>query len=306
MKGNNLPELLAPAGDMEKLRFAIAYGADAVYLAGQKFGMRAAAANFDDEALRVGITYAHERGVKCYITVNIMPSERDLHALPAYLELLQDVGADALIGADVGVILLAQKYAPRVPLHISTQTSILNHEAANFWADLGAERIVLARELSLEEIAEIRANTPKTLEIEAFVHGAMCISYSGRCLISQYMTGRDANRGACAQPCRWNYALMEEKRPGEFFPVEEDARGTYLYNSKDLCMIGHIPELVRAGVDSLKIEGRNKTAYYAACVTGAYRTALDAYAADPAGFELPQFCLAEVNKVSHRDYYTGF
>lgn len=306
MKGNNLPELLAPAGDMEKLRFAIAYGADAVYLAGQKFGMRAAAANFDDEALRAGITYAHARGVKCYITVNIMPSERDLHALPAYLELLQDAGADALIVADVGVIRLAQKYAPRVPLHISTQTSILNHEAANFWADLGAERIVLARELSLEEIAEIRANTPKTLEIEAFVHGAMCISYSGRCLISQYMTGRDANRGACAQPCRWNYALMEEKRPGEFFPVEEDARGTYLYNSKDLCMIGHIPELVRAGVDSLKIEGRNKTAYYAACVTGAYRAALDAYAADPAGFKLPQFCLDEVNKVSHRDYYTGF
>lgn len=306
MKGNNLPELLAPAGDMEKLRFAIAYGADAIYLAGQKFGMRAAAANFDDEALRAGITYAHARGVKCYITVNIMPSERDLHALPAYLELLQDVGADALIVADVGVIRLAQKYAPRVPLHISTQTSILNHEAANFWADLGAERIVLARELSLEEIAEIRANTPKTLEIEAFVHGAMCISYSGRCLISQYMTGRDANRGACAQPCRWNYALMEEKRPGEFFPVEEDARGTYLYNSKDLCMIGHIPELVRAGVDSLKIEGRNKTAYYAACVTGAYRAALDAYAVDPAGFELPQFCLDEVNKVSHRDYYTGF
>ena len=306
MKGNNLPELLAPAGDMEKLRFAIAYGADAVYLAGQKFGMRAAAANFDDEALRAGITYAHARGVKCYITVNIMPSERDLHALPAYLELLQDVGVDALIVADVGVIRLAQKYAPRVPLHISTQTSILNHEAANFWADLGAERIVLARELSLEEIAEIRANTPKTLEIEAFVHGAMCISYSGRCLISQYMTGRDANRGACAQPCRWNYALMEEKRPGEFFPVEEDARGTYLYNSKDLCMIGHIPELVRAGVDSLKIEGRNKTAYYAACVTGAYRAALDAYAADPAGFKLPQFCLDEVNKVSHRDYYTGF
>lgn len=306
MKGNNLPELLAPAGDMEKLRFAIAYGADAVYLAGQKFGMRAAAANFDDEALRAGITYAHARGVKCYITVNIMPSERDLHALPAYLELLQDAGADALIVADVGVIRLAQKYAPRVPLHISTQTSILNHEAANFWADLGAERIVLARELSLEEIAEIRANTPKTMEIEAFVHGAMCISYSGRCLISQYMTGRDANRGACAQPCRWNYALMEEKRPGEFFPVEEDARGTYLYNSKDLCMIGHIPELVRAGVDSLKIEGRNKTAYYAACVTGAYRAALDAYAADPAGFKLPQFCLDEVNKVSHRDYYTGF
>ena len=245
---NNRPELLAPAGDLEKMRFAIAYGADAVYLAGQRFGMRAAAANFDDDALRQGIAYAHARGVKCYITVNIMPSCRDLPELPAYLELLQDAGADALIVADVGVIRLAQKYAPKVPLHISTQTSILNHEAANFWADLGAERVVLARELSLEEIAEIRAKTPKTLEIEAFVHGAMCISYSGRCLISQYMTGRDANRGACAQPCRWNYTLMEEKRPGEYFPVEEDARGTYLYNSKDMCMIEHIPELVQAGV----------------------------------------------------------
>lgn len=303
---NNRPELLAPAGDLEKLRFAAAYGADAVYLAGQRFGMRAAAANFDDTALREGIAWAHARGVKCYITVNIMPSCRDLPALPAYLELLQDAGADALIVADVGVIRLAHKYAPRVPLHISTQTSILNHEAANFWADLGAERIVLARELSLGEIAEIRAKTPKTLEIEAFVHGAMCISYSGRCLISQYMTGRDANHGACAQPCRWNYALMEEKRPGEYYPVEEDARGTYLYNSKDLCMIEHIPELVQAGVDSFKIEGRNKTAYYAACVTGAYRAAIDAYRADPAGYVLPPFCRDEVDKVSHREYYTGF
>ena len=303
---NNRPELLAPAGDLEKMRFAIAYGADAVYLAGQRFGMRAAAANFDDNALREGIAYAHARGVKCYITVNIMPSCCDLPALPAYLELLQDAGADALIVADVGVIRLAQKYAPKVPLHISTQTSILNHEAANFWADLGAERVVLARELSLEEIAEIRAKTPKTLEIEAFVHGAMCISYSGRCLISQYMTGRDANHGACAQPCRWNYALMEEQRPGEFFPVEEDARGTYLYNSKDMCMIEHIPELVRAGIDSFKIEGRNKTAYYAACVTGAYRAAIDAYRSDPAQYKLPQFCRDEVDKVSHRHYSTGF
>lgn len=303
---NTMPELLAPAGDMEKMRFAIAYGADAVYFAGQRFGMRAAAANFDDQELRAGIAYAHAHGVKCYITVNIMPSEGDLSALPAYLELLADAGADALIVADVGVIRLAKRYAPKVPLHISTQTSILNHEAANFWADLGAERVVLARELSLDEIAEIRAKTPKELEIEAFVHGAMCISYSGRCLISQYMTGRDANHGACAQPCRWNYALMEEKRPGEFFPVEEDARGTYLYNSKDMCMIEHIPELVRAGVDSFKIEGRNKTAYYTACVTGAYRAAINAYAADPAGFVLPQFCREEVNKVSHREYYTGF
>ena len=303
---NKRPELLAPAGDLEKMRFAIAYGADAVYLAGQRFGMRAAAANFDDNALREGIAYAHAHGVKCYITVNIMPSGRDLPALPPYLELLQDAGADALIVADVGVIRMARRYAPQVPLHISTQTSILNAEAANFWADLGAERVVLARELSLEEIAAIRAGTPKELEIEAFVHGAMCISYSGRCLISQYMTGRDANHGACAQPCRWNYALMEEKRPGEFYPVEEDARGTYLYNSKDLCMIEHIPELVQAGIDSFKIEGRNKTAYYAACVTGAYRAAIDAYQADPTHYVLPQFCRDEVDKVSHREYYTGF
>lgn len=303
---NKGTELLAPAGDIEKLRFAIAYGADAVYMAGQQFGMRAAAVNFDEAALREGIAYAHARGVKCYLTVNIMPSNRDLPALPNYLELLQDAGADALIVADVGVLRLAQKYAPRIPLHISTQTSILNYEAANFWADLGAERVVLARELSLDEIAEIRAKTQKTLQIEAFVHGAMCISYSGRCLISQYMTGRDANRGACAQPCRWKYALMEEKRPGEYFPVGEDENGTYLYNSKDMCMIEHVPELISAGIDSFKIEGRNKTAYYAACVTGAYRAAIDAYQENPDQFMLPSFCLDEVNKVSHREYYTGF
>ena len=298
---NKYPELLSPAGDPEKMRFGIAYGADAVYMAGQRFGMRAAAANFDDEALRRSIADAHAHGVKCYITVNIMPSNRDLPALPAYLELLQDAGADAMIVADVGVIRMAQKYAPKVPLHISTQTSILNHEAANYWADMGAERVVLARELSLEEIAEIRAKTPKSLEIEAFVHGAMCISYSGRCLISQYMTGRDANHGACAQPCRWNYSLMEEKRPGQFFPVEEDGRGTYLYNSKDMCMIEHVPELIEAGITSFKIEGRNKTAYYAACVTGAYRAAIDTYKKAPANFVLPQFCRDEVNKVSPRE-----
>lgn len=300
------PELLAPAGDPAKLRFAIAYGADAVYLAGQHFGMRAAADNFDEQALRDGIAYAHARGVKCYITVNIMPSNEDLKELPAYLELLQSAGADALIIADVGTLRLAQRHAPHVPLHISTQTSILNHEAANFWAELGAERIVLARELRLTEIAEIRAKTPKTVEIEAFVHGAMCISYSGRCLISQYLTGRDANHGACAQPCRWKYTLEEEKRPGEHFPVVEDDRGTYLYNSKDLCMIEHIPELVEAGINSFKMEGRNKTAFYAACVTGAYRRAIDAYYRAPQGFCLPRDIGEEVQKVSHRTYYTGF
>lgn len=300
------PEVLAPAGDLEKLKYAIAYGADAVYMAGQRFGMRAAASNFDEQGLAQAVSYAHARDVKCYITANIMPSNADLKALPAYLESLAAAQVDAIIAADVAVVRMAKKHAPNVPLHISTQTSILNYEAANFWADLGAERVVLARELSLPEIAQIRANTPKELEIEAFVHGAMCVSYSGRCLISQYMTGRDANHGACAQPCRWKYALMEEKRPGEYFPVEEDARGTYLYNSKDLCMIEHVPELVQAGISSFKIEGRNKTAYYAAGVTSAYRRAVDAYCENPEGFRLPEDIRAEIGKVSHRNYYTGF
>lgn len=302
----NKPEILSPAGDFEKMRFAIAYGADAVYFAGQQFGMRAAAANFGEAELREGIAYAHARGVKCYVTVNVMPSNEELRALPAYLSLLQDAGADALIVADVGVIACARRYAPRLALHISTQTSILNYAAANFWAEQGAERIVLARELSLEQIRDIREQTPPSLEIEAFIHGAMCISYSGRCLISQYLTGRDANHGACAQPCRWKYQLMEEKRPGEYFPVVEDEHGTYLYNSKDLCMIDHIPELVEAGITSFKIEGRNKTAYYTAGITSAYRRAVDAYCADPAGFVLPQDIHDEIGKVSHRNYYTGF
>lgn len=300
------PEILSPAGDFDKMRFAIAYGADAVYMAGKNFGMRAAAANFDNETLRRAIAYAHARGVRCYITVNIIPSDQDLESIPEYLAFLQDAGADALIVADVGVIALAKRYAPQVPLHISTQTSILNSAAANFWAEQGAERIVLARELRLEEIAEIRAKTPKDLEIEAFVHGAMCISYSGRCLISQYLTGRDANHGACAQPCRWKYNLVEEKRPGEYFPVVEGEGGTYLYNSKDLCMIEHIPELVDVGITSFKIEGRNKTAYYAAGITSAYRRAVDAYCENPEGFLLPQDIYEEIGKVSHRNYYTGF
>lgn len=299
------PEILAPAGDFQKMRFAIAYGADAVYFSGQQFGMRAAAGNFNEQQLEQGIHYAHEHGTKCYITVNIMPSNEDLKALPAYLEKLQSWGADALIVADVGVLSLARHYAPKVPLHISTQTCILNYEAANFWADLGVERVVLARELTLDQIYEIREKTPKSLEIEAFVHGAMCISYSGRCLISQYLTGRDANHGACAQPCRWKYSLVEEKRPNEYFPIVEE-EGTYLYNSKDMCMIDHIPELMQAGVSSFKIEGRNKTAYYAAVITSAYRQAVDVYFNNPSDFVLPQDIRNEVDKVSHRNYYTGF
>ncbi len=301
------PEILSPAGDLEKLKYAVAYGADAVYLAGTAYGMRAAAGNFNACALAEGIAFAHQKGCKVYITVNTMPHSGELAELPGYLEELSSLAPDALIVADVGVLRLIKQYAPNIPVHISTQTSILNYAAANFWYDYGAERIVLARELSIEEIAEIRTKTPKNLEIEAFVHGAMCISYSGRCLISSYLTGRDANRGACAQPCRWSYHLLEETRPGEYFPVFEDDGGTYLYNSKDLCMIGHIPELVRAGVDSFKIEGRAKTAYYTASVTSAYRKAVDAYFAHSGGpFTLPRDIREEVQKVSHRNYYTGF
>lgn len=300
------PEILSPAGDFEKMRFAIAYGADAVYMAGKSFGMRAAAANFDDEGMRNAVNYAHSHGVKCYITANIIPTNDDIKQMPAYFETLEDIGVDAIIVADVGTVSMAKKYAPKTPLHISTQTSILNYEAANYWAQQGAERIVLARELSLEAIKEIRQKTPKELEIEAFVHGAMCISYSGRCLISQYMTGRDANHGACAQPCRWKYSLVEEKRPNEYFPIVEGEGGTYLYNSKDLCMIEHIPELVDSGISSFKIEGRNKTAYYAAGITSAYRRAVDAYCENPSEFKLPQDIHDEIGKVSHRNYYTGF
>lgn len=301
------PEILSPAGDLQKLKYAVVYGADAVYMAGNAFGMRAAAGNFDYNEFKDGISFAHDRGSKVYITVNTMPHSSEIPKLPEYLEMLSDLKVDAIIVADVGVIRLAQKYAPKIPLHISTQTSILNYEAANFWADLGAERIVLARELNLDEIAVIRAKTPKSLEIEAFVHGAMCISYSGRCLISNYLTGRDANRGACAQPCRWKYSLVEETRPGQYFPVVEDDGGTYLYNSKDMCMIEHIPDLVKAGVDSFKIEGRAKTAYYTAGITNAYKQAVNAYFENPSdSFVLPSNILEEIYKVSHRNYYTGF
>lgn len=304
----NRPEILSPAGDLEKLKYAVKYGADAVYLAGRQFGMRAAAGNFSLEELEEGVAFAHENGVKVYVTVNVMPRNPELDTLPEYLLALERIGVDALIVADVGVVRIAKRTVPNLPIHISTQTSIVNYEAANFWAELGAERVVLARELSLEEIKTIRENTPPELELECFVHGAMCISYSGRCLISNYLTGRDANHGACAQPCRWKYSLMEEKRPGEYFPVVEDDKGTYLYNSKDMCMIEHIPELIRAGITSFKIEGRAKTAFYTAIITGAYRRGVDAYyeQGEPDSFTLPQEILDESNKVSHRNYYTGF
>ena len=296
-------ELLSPAGDMERLKMAIAYGADAVYLAGTAFGMRAFAGNFSPEELPKAVEYAHSRGVQVHVTVNTMPRNDEAAALPAYLEQLQDAGVDALILADLGAFTLAGKYAPKCARHISTQQSVANYECAQAWYDLGAKRVVLARELSLEEVRTIRQKTSKELEIETFGHGAMCVSYSGRCLLSNYMTGRDSNRGACAQPCRYQYALMEEKRPGEYFPVFEDEKGTYIMNSRDMCMIDHLQDLQEAGVDCIKIEGRAKSAYYAAIVTGAYRHCIDDVAA---GRPVDPVWRDEVEHVSHRIYSTGF
>ncbi len=296
-------ELLSPAGDMERLKMSVLYGADAVYLAGTDFGMRSFAGNFTQEEMPVAVKYAHDHGVKVHVTVNTMPRNNEVISLPAYLESLQDAGVDALILADLGAFTLAGKYAPKCQRHISTQQSIANYECAKAWYDLGAQRVVLARELNLQEIAEIRAKTPKDLEIETFGHGAMCVSYSGRCLLSNYMTGRDSNRGACAQPCRYQYALVEEKRPGEYFPVYEDEKGTYILNSRDMCTIDHLKELTDAGIDCIKIEGRAKSAYYAAIVTGAYRHCIDDLAS---GREPDPIWKDEVNHVSHRIYSTGF
>ena len=300
---NGTIELLAPAGDMERLHMAVLYGADSVYLAGTSFGMRSFAGNFSPEELPKAVEFAHAHGVSVHVTVNTMPRNAESAALPAYLEQLEDAGVDALILADLGAFRMAGKYAPHCARHVSTQQSIGNYACANAWHDLGAQRVVLARELSLDEIAEIRAKTPKSLEIETFGHGAMCVSYSGRCLLSNYMTGRDSNRGACAQPCRYQYALMEEKRPGEYFPVFEDEKGTYILNSRDMCMIDHLDDLQKAGVDCIKIEGRAKSAYYAAIVTGAYRHCIDSAAQ---GQPLDPVWRDEVEHVSHRVYSTGF
>lgn len=297
------PELLAPAGDWEKLQMAVLYGADAVYLAGTSFGMRSFAGNFSDEELPRAVDFAHRHGVKVHATVNTMPRSGEVDRLPEHLEKLNDAGVDALILADLGAFTLAGKYAPRCQRHISTQQSIANYACAQAWFDLGAQRVVLARELGMDEIREIRRRVDPALELEAFCHGAMCVSYSGRCLLSNYMTGRDSNRGACAQPCRYQYALMEEKRPGEYFPVFEDEKGTYIMNSRDMCMIDHLDDLMDAGVDCLKIEGRAKSAYYAAIVTGAYRHVLDDVAA---GRPVDPVWRDEVEHVSHRHYSTGF
>ena len=287
------PELLAPAGDWEKLQMAVLYGADAVYLAGTSFGMRSFAGNFSDEELPRAVDFAHRHGVKVHATVNTMPRSGEADRLPEHLEKLNDAGVDALILADLGAFTLAGKYASRCQRHISTQQSIANY----------AQRVVLARELGMDEIREIRRRVDPALELETFCHGAMCVSYSGRCLLSNYMTGRDSNRGACAQPCRYQYALMEEKRPGEYFPVFEDEKGTYIMNSRDMCMIDHLDDLMDAGVDCLKIEGRAKSAYYAAIVTGAYRHVLDDVAA---GRPVDPVWRDEVEHVSHRHYSTGF
>ena len=297
------PELLAPAGDFEKLQMAIHYGADAVYLAGTEFGMRAASGNFNEEQMVQAVNYAHERGVKVYTTCNTLPREDEIVRLPEYMEHLQNAGVDGLIIADLGVFSMARRYAPKVDIHISTQLGIVNSETAKMLYDMGATRVVLAREMSMEEILEFRRNIPEDLEIEAFVHGAMCVSFSGRCLLSNYLTGtRDANRGQCAQPCRWKYALMEEKRPGEYYPIGED-NGTFILNSRDMCMIDHIPELIEAGISSFKIEGRMKSAYYAGAVTNAYRHAIDDVLA---GREVSPVWIEETEKLSHRPYNTGF
>ena len=295
-------ELLSPAGDYERLVMAVQYGADAVYLAGREFGMRAAAANFDNDTLIRGVEYAHRAGVRVYVTCNTLPREDELQRLPEYLAFLQSAGVDAMIIADLGVLSLAKKYAPHVKKHVSTQLGVVNSATANFLYDQGADTVVLARELSLDEIRQIRINTPKDLRLEAFVHGAMCVSFSGRCLLSNYLADRDANRGQCAQPCRWKYHLVEETRPGEYFEISED-KGTYILNSNDMRMIEHLPELIDAGITSFKIEGRMKSAYYTAIITNAYRHAIDAALL---GEPLDPVWIAETEKVSHRNYSTGF
>ncbi len=298
------PELLAPAGSLEKFKIAVTYGADAVYFGGQHFGLRAFSENFTLEEMAEAVRFAHERRVKAYVTVNIFPHNADLPGLPAYLAALAEIGVDALIFSDPGVFRIAREVVPHMALHVSTQANNVNWSGALFWQDLGVRRIVLARELSLEEIAEIKKRVQ--LELEAFVHGAMCISYSGRCLLSSYFTGRDPNRGECAHICRWRYALVEENRPGQYFPIEEDERGTYIMNAKDLCLVNHIPALAQAGIGSFKIEGRMKSIHYVATVTKVYREAIDRYWRDPQNFIPDPQWGKELAKISHRAYTTGF
>jgi len=297
------PELLSPARDPEQLIMSLTYGADAVYLGGKNFGLRASAGNFDHDGLKAAVVLCREHKTRVYVTCNSVLSNDDVNDLPGFLEEIANAGADAVIVSDIGALILARKYAPGIQVHISTQAGVMNCESASAFYDLGAKRIILARELPLGEIARIRVNTPPELELEAFVHGSMCVAFSGRCLLSNYLTGRDANRGECAQPCRWKYSLSEEQRPGEYFDITENGTGTYIMNSRDLCMIDHIKEMCDAGITGLKIEGRMKSAYYAAVITNAYRRAIDAAAG---GFPLKDIWRNEVEKVSHREYSTGF
>lgn len=303
---NKKPELLAPAGSLNKLKTAFLYGADAVYIGGEEYSLRAAADNFSIDEIKEGVSYAHDLGKKVYLTANIIPHNRDLHDFKNFLTEVKNTGIDAVIISDLGLFSIAREIAPELDIHVSTQANNVNFESANAWHKLGAKRVILARELSLKEIAQIREKTDSSLELEAFVHGAMCISYSGRCLLSNYMTERDSNLGACAHPCRWKYSLVEETRPGEYFPVFENDRGTFIFNSKDLCMIKHIPELIKSGLDSFKIEGRVKTEYYLATVVKAYRDAIDAYFENKLDSEYTDKLFSELKKVSHRDYTTGF
>lgn len=302
-----IPELLSPAGDMERFDRALYFGADAIYLGGSAFSMRAAPANFSFDDLKIACDKAHKQNVKVYLTCNTVPRNNEIDSLPEYLLQWCEAGVDAFIISDLGVMSLAKKYTPDVDIHISTQAGITNYASANEWYNMGATRIVTARELSMEDIAQLRAKTPSELEIECFVHGAMCVSFSGRCLLSNYLVGRDSNRGDCAQPCRWQYALMEKTRPGEYMPIDEDDNGTYIMNSKDMCMIEHIPDLVKAGISSFKIEGRAKSAYYTSVVTNAYRQAIDGYLKNPVDTYKPeQWIIDEMYKMSSREYCTGF
>lgn len=299
-------ELLAPAGDLEKLKFAIIYGADAVYIGGEFFGLRSAAKNFTKEEMREGIAFAHDRGKKVYLTLNIVPHEGDIEMLPEYLEGIRDLDLDAVIVADPGTMAEVKRILPEMEIHLSTQANTTNAASCKFWHDFGVKRVVLARELSFDEVKSIRNATPDTLGIEIFIHGAMCISHSGRCLLSNYLTGRDSNRGDCAQPCRWSYNLVESSRPGEYFPIEQDEQGTYIMNSKDLCMIDRIPELMETGAESLKIEGRMKTCYYVASVCRVYREAIDHYYRDPENYQYQPEWLEELQKTSYREFTRGF
>lgn len=306
MKNLQKPELLAPAGDLEKLKMAIIYGADAVYLGGEQFGLRKASKNFTIDEIKEGIEFAHSRRKKIYITMNIVPHNEDLEGLEDYSTELYELNVDGVIVSDPGVFSVINRTVPNLPIHLSTQASVTNYETIMFWYNLGISRIVLARELSFKEIKEIISKVPKDLEIETFVHGAMCISYSGRCLLSNYMIGRDANMGDCAHACRWKYNLVEEKRPGEYFPIFEDEEGTFIFNSKDLAMIEYIPELINSGIKSFKIEGRVKSSYYVATVIRSYRMAIDEYFKDPKNYNFNEEWVNEIKKASHRDFTTGF